>query len=74
MKPLYPLKLKPVFKEIIWGGQRLKQEYGKDCDFEKLAESWELTVRPDGMNIIENGPCAGSTLADYLDAPAGAGG
>ncbi len=70
MKPLYPLKLKPVFKEIIWGGQRLKQEYGKDCDFEKLAESWELTVRPDGMNVIENGPCAGSTLADYLDAPA----
>lgn len=62
----YPLKLAPVFKEIIWGGTKLKTEFGKKCDLEKLAESWELTVRKDGMNIIENGEYAGMTLADYL--------
>lgn len=65
-KSLYPLKLIPAYKEIIWGGTRLKKEYGKTCDLEKLAESWELTVRPDGMNVIANGVCAGMTLADYL--------
>jgi len=64
----YPLKLKPIFKEIIWGGNKLKTEYGKVCDFEKLAESWELTVRHDGMNIIENGAHAGMTLEAYLEA------
>ena len=63
---LYPLKLKPAVKEIIWGGDKLKTDYNKSAPFEKLAESWELTVRPDGMNVIENGECAGTTLGDYL--------
>ncbi len=62
----YPLKLAPVCKEIIWGGTRLKTEYAKKCDLEKLAESWELTVRQDGMNVIENGEHKGMTLGEYL--------
>lgn len=63
---LYPFKLKPAVKEIIWGGDKLKKEYNKSAPFEKLAESWELTVRPDGMNIIENGEYAGKPLGDIL--------
>lgn len=62
----YPLKLKSVCKEIIWGGTRLKTEYGKVADLDKIAESWELTVRHDGMNVIENGEYAGMTLGEYL--------
>ncbi len=62
----YPLKLKAVCKEIIWGGNRLKSEYGKVADLDKIAESWELTVRHDGMNVIENGEYAGMTLGEYL--------
>lgn len=69
-KELYPLKLSPVCKEIIWGGTRLKTEYGKVSPLEKIAESWELTVRSDGMNRIENGPCAGMTLGEYLGSEA----
>ena len=67
MKEKYPLKLKPVFKEIIWGGDLLRRRYHKKCDMEKLAESWELTVHPAGMSVIENGPCAGMSLSDYLE-------
>lgn len=63
---LYPLKLKPAVKEIIWGGDKLKTDYNKSAPFEKLAESWELTVRPDGMNVIENGEYAGMPLGEYL--------
>lgn len=62
----YPLKLRSVCKEIIWGGNRLKSEYGKVADLDKIAESWELTVRHDGMNVIENGEYAGMTLGEYL--------
>lgn len=64
---LYPLKLTPAVKEIIWGGNKLKNMYGKKSDFENIAESWELTVRPDGMNVIENGEYAGMTLGEYID-------
>ena len=62
----YPLKLHSVCKEIIWGGNRLKNEYGKVAELDKIAESWELTVRHDGMNVIENGEYAGMTLGEYL--------
>ncbi len=64
----YPLKLKPVLKETIWGGIKLKQKFGKLCDFDRLAESWELTVREREMNVIENGPYTGMPLGDYLGA------
>ncbi len=62
----YPLSLLPVSREILWGGRRLKDAYGKSAPFEKLAESWELTVRPDGQSRIRNGFFAGMTLGDYL--------
>lgn len=62
----YPLKLSPVCKEIIWGGTKLKTEYGKVCDLDKVAETWELTARYDGMNTIVNGEYAGMTIAEYL--------
>jgi len=64
---LYPMKLTPAVKEILWGGDRLKKDFNKKADFDKLAESWELTVRPDGMNVIENGEYAGMTLGEFID-------
>ncbi len=27
------LKLNPVFKDYLWGGTRLKTDFGFDCDF-----------------------------------------
>lgn len=66
MKEKYPLKLQPVFKETIWGGNRLKREFSKECDLKRLAESWELTCRKCEMNLITNGRYAGMTLGEYL--------
>ena len=33
------LKLKPVFKDYIWGGTRLKTDFGFKSDLDVLAES-----------------------------------
>ena len=63
---LYPLKLSPVCKEAIWGGNTLKEKYNKIADIENLAESWELTVRADGMSVIENGAFSGVPLEQYI--------
>ena len=60
------MKLRPVPKEIIWGGQRLCELYGKKAPFEHLAESWELTVRKDGMSVIDSGELSGMTLEEYI--------
>lgn len=64
---LKPIKLKPEFKEIIWGGNRLKNEYNKVSNLSNIAESWELTVRPDGMNTIDGGEFNGLTMNEYIE-------
>lgn len=61
------LKLKPSCKDYIWGGSRLAEEYGKECEKEVIAETWELSCHPDGPSYIVNGPYAGKTLKQYID-------
>lgn len=63
----YPLKLKYVPKSAIWGGSTLKNFWEKPCDFDKLAETWELTLRDDAVNQIENGAYAGRTLREFAN-------
>lgn len=62
------LKLKPSCKDYLWGGRRLKEEYGKEYDGDVLAETWELSCHPDGPSRIVNGRYAGYTLQQYIDA------
>ncbi len=61
------LKLTPAFKDYIWGGTRLRDDFGKDCDYDKVAESWELSCHKDGNSVVANGEYAGLTLAQYID-------
>lgn len=35
------LRLSPVGKDYLWGGTRLRDEYGKKIDLTPLAETWE---------------------------------
>ena len=62
------MKMTPATKDIIWGGRRLIDSYNKSCGTERLAESWELTVRPDGMSVVANGEYATRTLGEFIDA------
>lgn len=62
------LKLKPSYKDYLWGGHRLVEEYGKEYDGEILAETWELSCHPDGPSTIVNGAYAGKTLEEYIEA------
>ena len=55
------LKLKPACKDYLWGGRRLIEEFGVDCDKKILAEAWMLSCHPDGASTIN-----GETLSDYL--------
>ena len=45
------LKLKPSCKDYLWGGTRLRTEFGIEYDRDPLAESWELSCHPDGQVI-----------------------
>lgn len=63
----YPLKLKPVTKSAIWGGRKIPEKYGIGESGSSVAEAWMLTLRPDGVNVIENGEYAGMTLEEYAE-------
>jgi len=66
MKP-YPLKTRPIFKERIWGGQKLKDVFGKDLPAgRKIGESWELADLPQDKSVIVNGELQGQTLAQIV--------
>lgn len=58
--------LEPVGKDYLWGGSRLKTEYGKETDMVPLAETWECSTHPDGPSIVVNGRFAGQRLREVL--------
>ncbi len=60
------MKLIPTGQDYLWGGTRLREEYGKKIDMTPLAETWECSVHPDGPCYIANGAFKGQTLAMVL--------
>lgn len=60
------VKLRPSFKDYLWGGQKLKESYGKETDLEILAESWEVSTHPDGPSYVVDKGDENETLMDYL--------
>lgn len=62
------MKLIPTGKDYLWGGTRLREEYGKQIDLTPLAETWECSVHPDGPSCVANGIYKGQTLTEVLSA------
>lgn len=61
------LKLTPACKDYLWGGNRLKTEFGKRSEKATIAETWELSCHPDGPSTIAEGTHRGETLSEYLE-------
>lgn len=60
------VKLKPVFKDSLWGGTKLRDIYHKNCDYDIVSESWELSAHPDGQSIVSSGRHKGLKFGEYL--------
>jgi mannose-6-phosphate isomerase len=64
----YPLRLRPILQEYLWGGRRLGELLGKPIgDGPTYAESWEVVDHRDGQSVVENGPLAGKTLGELTN-------
>ena len=61
-----PILLQPVYKEYIWGGDRLIHDFHRRLNPGIYAESWEIADHPDGRTRIINGPDAGATLGEAI--------
>lgn len=58
----YPLLFKPVYRDYLWGGDRIARQFHRDVPPGIIAESWEITDRDRDMSVVENGPLAGTEL------------
>ncbi|MEE0966434.1 MAG: type I phosphomannose isomerase catalytic subunit [Bacilli bacterium] len=57
------LKMKPVFKEMIWGGHKLRDVYGYDIPSDNTGECWAISAHHNGDCEIAEGEFAGKTLS-----------
>lgn len=61
------VKLQPAFKDYLWGGNRLRAVYHKKCDYDIIAESWELSAHEEGQSSVVSGRHKGMLFGEYLD-------
>jgi mannose-6-phosphate isomerase class I len=55
--------LKPVFKEMIWGGNKLRS-FGYEIPGDDTGECWAISAHPNGDCVVANGEFAGKTLSE----------
>lgn len=67
MTALYPLKFTSIFKDYLWGGNKLQTVLQKDIPGETAAESWEVSAVPDNVSVVSDGPLKGLSLQYLID-------
>jgi mannose-6-phosphate isomerase len=65
---LYPLKFRPILKERLWGGTKLKEVLGKPIESDITGESWELSTVKGDISVIANGSLEGKSLQDLIES------
>ena len=57
------LYIEPVFKQMIWGGEKLGSEWNYAVPGEKTGECWGIAAHPNGDCVIHGGSYGGKTLS-----------
>ena len=69
MMELYPLKMMPFYRHgsaTPWGGNALRELFGKDTPDNQTGESLEISGFPTTPSSIANGELAGKTLPEVV--------
>jgi len=68
MSTLYPLKFKTIYKDKIWGGQKINTYLHKDFgNLPNCGETWEISGVKSDVSIVDGGELDGRSLADLLE-------
>lgn len=58
------LKLNPIFKHVLWGGNKLRTSFGYNEEGEDIGECWAISAHKNGDCTIANGTFAGKKLSE----------
>lgn len=66
---MYPLKFKAIYKERIWGGEKLAQQFNKKLPKTKepIGESWEISGVEGDISVVSNGNLKGNSLNELIE-------
>jgi len=68
MNDLYPLKFKPIFKEKIWGGDKIKTVFGMDYSpLPNCGEAWVLSGYGEEISEVANGFLVENQLDELIE-------
>jgi mannose-6-phosphate isomerase len=64
---LYPLTFDTIFKDKIWGGQKIKTVLGKDFSpLPNCGETWEISGVEGNVSVVKDGALKGQNLEALL--------
>ncbi len=67
MNSLYPLKFYPLFKDKLWGGDKIKTELGLDFGIlPNCGEAWVVSGYKDNVSVVKNGFLEGNDLNELI--------
>lgn len=67
MQDLYPLTFQTIFKEKIWGGEKIRTVLGKDFSpLSNCGETWEISGVKGNESMVRNGQLAGYSLPEVI--------
>lgn len=68
MNALYPLKFKPIYKNKIWGGDKIKTVLNKDfSSLPNCGESWEISAVQGDISVVSNGFLKDNNLQELIE-------
>lgn len=68
MNQLYPLKFKPIFKDKVWGGDKIKKIFDKDFSpLPNCGECWELSGVKENLSVVVNGFLKGNNIEELTE-------
>lgn len=68
MSDLYPLKFKTIYKDKIWGGQKIRTLLKKDFgNLPNCGETWEISGVKGNVSVVSEGSLQGQNLEFLLN-------
>ncbi|MDR1582274.1 MAG: class I mannose-6-phosphate isomerase [Prevotellaceae bacterium] len=65
---LYPLKFRQIYKERVWGGNKLSTVLKRVKKSEKvIGESWELSSVSENLSVVSNGFLKGNNIQELIE-------
>ena len=61
------INMSPYFKEEIWGGSKMRSEFGYDIPSDKTGECWAVSAHPNGPGRVKDGEYKGKLLSELWD-------